>query len=130
MSAQEPSELSYAAFYADCIHEAKPVTEGHRVSLVYNLFIRSGKQWTGAPDYTELTDKVKEFLADWRNNGRTDKLIWLLDHSYSEDGLSFDALKGVDAAVAQVLGEAVALIGQAVLCMLPYFAFKRRGIQR
>lgn len=106
MGAQEPSEISFAAFYADCLHEAKPVTKGHRVSLVYNLFIRSGKQWTGAPDYTELTEKVEASLADWRIRGSTDKLIWLLDHSYSEDGLSFDALKGVDAAVAQVLGKA------------------------
>ena len=106
MRAQEPSEISYAAFYADCLHEAKPVTKGHRISLVHNLFIRSGRQWTGAPDYAELTDKVKESLADWRIRGRTEKLVWLLDHSYSEDGLSFDTLKGVDAAVAQVLGEA------------------------
>ena len=106
MRAREPSEISYAAFYADCVHEAKPVTKGHRISLVYNLFIRSGKQWTGAPDYNELTEKVEGALADWRIRGKPEKLIWLLDHSYSEDGLSFDTLKGVDAAVAQVLGEA------------------------
>lgn len=106
MRAQEPSEISYAAFYADCLHEARPVTKGHRVSLVYNLFIRSGLQWTGAPNYAKLTNNLEKALADWRIRGRTDKLIWLLDHSYSEDGLSFDALKGVDAAVAHVLGEA------------------------
>ncbi len=106
MSAREPSELSYAAFYSDCLHEARPVTKGHRISLVYNLFIRSGKKWTGAPDYTELTDKVKACLADWKDHGKTDKIVWLLDHSYTEDGLSFDTLKGTDAAVARVLGEA------------------------
>ncbi|MXX96561.1 MAG: 2OG-Fe(II) oxygenase [Rhodothermaceae bacterium] len=106
MSAQEPSELSYAAFYADCLHEVRPVTEGHRISLVFNLFIRSGKKWIGAPEYTTLTEKVRSCLVDWRDHGHTDKLVWLLDHSYSEDGLSFDTLKGTDTAVAQILGEA------------------------
>lgn len=106
MNAQEPSELSYAAFYADCLHEVQPVTKGHRISLVYNLFIRSGKKWTGAPDYTDLTDKVRECLVDWIDSGETEKIVWMLDHSYSEGGLSFNTLKGTDAAVAQVLGEA------------------------
>ncbi len=106
MSTQEPSELSYVAFYADCLHEVRPVTKGHRISLVFNLFIRSGKKWAGAPEYTTLTEKVKSCLIDWRNDGQTDKIVWSLDHSYSEDGLSFDTLKGTDAAVAKVLGEA------------------------
>ena len=106
MNVQEPSELSYAAFYADCLHEVRPVTKGHRISLVYNLFIRSGKKWTGAPDYTGLTDKVRECLIDWVDSATTDKIVWMLDHSYSEEGLSFDTLKGTDAAVAQVLGKA------------------------
>ena len=31
------SEVSYAAFFADCEHEVKPVTSGNRVCLVFNL---------------------------------------------------------------------------------------------
>ncbi len=38
--------------------------------------------------------------------GGTDKLVWLLDHEYSEAGLSFDGLKNTDAAVARVLTQA------------------------
>ena len=106
MSAQDPSELAFAAFYADCLHEARPVTKGHRISLVFNLFVRSGQQWTGAPNYANLTEKVANCLRDWRQQGKTEKLAWLLDHGYSEEGLSFDTLKGTDAAVAQVLREA------------------------
>ena len=106
MRAQEPSELTFAAFYADCLHEARPVTEGHRVSLVFNLFIRSGKRWTGAPDYSGLTSEVAACLEKWRDQGRTHKLVWLLDHAYSEDGLSFGTLKNTDAAVASVLERA------------------------
>ena len=33
MGADEPSELAFAAFYADCTHEIQPVVEGHRLSL-------------------------------------------------------------------------------------------------
>ncbi len=106
MNAEEPSELSYAAFYADCLHEARPVTKGHRISLIYNLFVQSGEQWSSAPDYSELVGKVKECLADWVDSGTTEKIVWVLDHSYSEEGLSFGTLKGTDAAVAQVLAEA------------------------
>ena len=40
MNAGEPSELAFAAFYADCTHEVRPVTEGHRLSLVFNLCVR------------------------------------------------------------------------------------------
>jgi hypothetical protein len=106
MNTEEPSELAYAAFYADCLHEARPVTKGHRISLVFNLFIRSGKKWTGAPDYGELVNEVSEVLVDWKSSNEANKIVWLLDHSYTEDGLSFDTLKGTDAAVARVLGQA------------------------
>ena len=37
MAVSEPSELAWAAFYADCLHETEPVREGFRLSLVFNL---------------------------------------------------------------------------------------------
>ena len=36
MRSNDPSELAFAAVYADCEHEILPVTEGHRACLVYN----------------------------------------------------------------------------------------------
>ncbi len=106
LAAEEPSELSFAAFYSDCPHEVRPVTEGHRVSLVYNLSLDSGRPGLGAPDYADLAAPVAECLAKWRDEGSTDKIVWLLEHGYSEGGLSFDTLKNTDAAVAKVLAEA------------------------
>ena len=106
MTAGEPSELAFAAFYADCSHEVRPVTEGHRLSLVFNLCLRPGDDDTprAAPDYTATVDRLAQRLAEWgRARDATDKLVWLLDHGYSEAGLSFDALKNGDAAVARVL---------------------------
>ena len=42
MTTGEPSELTFAAFHADCTHEIRPVTEGHRLSLVFNLCLLPG----------------------------------------------------------------------------------------
>ena len=106
LNAGEPSELSFAAFYADCLHEVRPLAEGHRVTLVFNLFLGSAGDAPGAPDYSDLAAPVAECLTRWRDEGVADKLVWLLDHEYSEAGLSFDTLKNTDAAVAQVLGDA------------------------
>ena len=106
MDANEPSELAYAAFYADCTHETRPVREGHRLSLVFNLCIRPGDTETPrqAPDYADRVRDIAEQLIAWRDDeDGPDKLVWLLDHNYSEAGLSFDALKNADAALAGVL---------------------------
>ena len=109
MNAGEPSELAFAAFYADCTHEVRPVVEGHRLSLVFNLCARAGDSDTPreAPDYSEEVDKIAERLVAWRRaEDAPDKLVWLLEHEYSEAGLSFDALKNADAALAKALARA------------------------
>ena len=106
MTAGEPSELAFAAFYADCAHEIRPVTEGHRLSLVFNLCLRAGDTDTprSAPDYTSRVDLIARRLAEWgRAEEGADKLVWLLDHQYSEAGLFFGALKNTDAALARIL---------------------------
>ena len=108
MTTGEPSQLTFAAFYADCTHEVRPVTEGHRVSLVFNLCLRPGDDESPreAPDYTAQVERLAERLPEWFARGGTDKLVWLLEHDYSEAGLSFDGLKNADTAVARVLTEA------------------------
>ena len=109
MNAGEPSELAFAAFYADCTHEVRPVVEGHRLSLVFNLCVRAGDSDTPreAPDYTEQVEEIAKRLVAWRRaEDATDKLVWLLEHEYSEAGLSFDALKNADAALAKTLARA------------------------
>ena len=111
MNAEEPSELAFAAFYADCAHEVRPVREGHRLSLVFNLCVRTGDEDTPrrAPDFSSHADRIAARLAAWRDRpDASDKLVWILDHDYSEAGLSFDTLKNVDAALARALAPAAA----------------------
>ena len=108
MNAAEPSELAYAAFYADCPHETRPVRAGHRLSLVYNLCVLPGNTdaHRQAPDYAAEVEAVADHLIAWRDNGVTDKLVWVLQHDYSTAGLSFTTLKNADDAVARVLDAA------------------------
>lgn len=108
MTAGESSELVFAAFYADCEHETRPVSAGHRVSLVYNLVVREGdaSAWA-APDYGEQVQEIAGLLGRWSNDGGApDKVVWMLEHDYSEAGLSFATLKNGDAALARALARA------------------------
>ena len=106
---EDPSELAFAAFYADCVHETRPVATGHRIVLVYQLLLRGGDHGglERAPDYDVLTERIAALLAQWdRSTQGAEKIVWLLEHEYSEEGLSFSALKNTDAAVARTLAEA------------------------
>lgn len=110
----DPSVLAYAAFYADCTHETRPLREGHRVALVFNLILRgSGAARLGrAPDFDSQAESISTVLRTWASQARSGaKTVWLLDHHYSTAGLSFAALKGTDAAEARTLAAAAERAG-------------------
>ena len=114
MAVAEPSELAWAAFYADCLHETEPVRDGFRLSLVFNLLLRpdASDMPRQAPDFSERVEPIARELVIWRKTAeRPAKLVWVLEHDYSEAGLSFETLKNTDAAVGRVLGEAAAHAG-------------------
>ena len=114
MNVEEPSELAFAAFYADCPHEVRPVASGHRVALVFNLCLRADDERTPRepPEYGEETDAIARHLDAWcQGDGSPEKIVWLLDHAYSEAGLSFETLKNGDDARARVLSAAADLAG-------------------
>ena len=108
----DPSEMAFAAFYADCVHEVLPVTGGCRATLIYNL-IRKGKD--GAlrpPDYEEETARVTALLREWGkrttgpDDGAPEKVVYPLEHAYSLAEFDFATLKGADAAAAALLTSA------------------------
>ena len=108
LRSEEPSELAFAAFYADCIHETRPVSAGHRIALVYHLILRkraAAGSLQNAPDFSAQEARI---AARLRKSETADgnKLVWLLEHDYSESGLSFDGLKNADAAVGGALRRA------------------------
>lgn len=101
-------ELSYAAFYADCQHEVRPLRSGYRLCLTYNVTLaeKRGKQGIAAPRYGVFAEAIGEVLGKWRDDPDADKLVVTLDHRYTQDGLAIDKLKGIDRARAEVLFEA------------------------
>src|SRR5271166_3884836 len=106
---EDPSEIGFAGFYADCVHEVRPVTTGFRLTLVYNLRFVDRSRPLKAPDYRVEQERVAEALRNWASaEDEPDKLILPLEHAYTPAELSFGALKGADAGVASVLIKAAA----------------------
>jgi hypothetical protein len=163
-------EIRYAAFYADCEHEVRPLTIGHRLVLAYNLTLSRSKKGIEAPTVGSHVEAVARLLAEEikseliptsprepstdspnaadaplgsddeddaadedeeedfdempfraaQENAPT-KLAVLLDHAYTETGLTPDALKGTDRARAEVLFAAAQRSGfDAALALVTY----------
>jgi hypothetical protein len=97
--------IHFAAFYADCEHEIRPLREGHRLCLIYNLTLAKSKKPLSAPRSAEHVEKISQALRKWAEDDGPKKLVVTLDHQYTQDGLTWDTLKGVDRAWAQALLE-------------------------
>jgi hypothetical protein len=109
-------ELGMIAFYADCHHEVRPVKSGHRIVLTYNLLLASDRDaaLSVAPEHLgALEAGVRAFFRDapparWPGSAPPeppDRLVYLLDHQYSQKGLGWSRLKNADAARAAALRE-------------------------
>jgi hypothetical protein len=113
----DPSEVAFVAFYADCVHEVLPITAGYRLALVYNLVRRGPGGSPEPPDYASQEDVVAELLKDWAedprlpDDGPPEKLVVPLEHAYTAAELGFQALKGTDSGVARVVSAAACRAG-------------------
>jgi predicted 2-oxoglutarate/Fe(II)-dependent dioxygenase YbiX len=112
LASDEPSEMAFAAFYADCVHEVLPVTAGCRVTLIYNLARTGDGGLLEPPDYEGETARARALLQEWVNSKTTapddtpEKVVYPLEHAYSPAELDFAKLKGVDAAATALLASA------------------------
>jgi hypothetical protein len=107
-------EVRYAAFYADCRHEIKPVTRGYRICLVYNLAVAGRKRQPVAPENSPAVSKVTALLPVLFSDNSRSKAAFLLKHQYSESGLDPAALKGSDRALLDVLERTVARLDYTI----------------
>lgn len=65
LQCDEPSDVAFAAFYADCVHEVLPVMAGCRATLVFNL-VRKGRAASPAPpEYDAEAEQVSVLLGNW-----------------------------------------------------------------
>jgi hypothetical protein len=107
MAGAKTSELAFSAFYADCEHEVRPITEGDRVCLVYNLIqsrrATASRVLSAPVSNVEVQTVAERFDEAFAEEDKPVKLVWLLEHQYSPAELSFAALNNADAARARVI---------------------------
>jgi len=112
LASEDASEVAFAAFYADCVHEVSPVTTGCRLVLVYNLIRQKSGRAIEPPAYDAEEELVTDVLRRWvaaQDTAAADapkKLIYPLEHVYTPAEIGFSSLKNADAARAAVLMEA------------------------
>lgn len=83
--------LSFFGFYADCVHEVRPVEEGYRVVLTYTLEAEPDD----LPGFTGDLGDLKQSLQQFFSEGHP-WLVDVLDHQYSEQSLDWSRLKNGD----------------------------------
>lgn len=95
-------QIPYAAFYADCEHELKPVTEGYRICLTYNL-VHTSKRKINSPEFSEQVIELSSLLKVWGKSPHDLPGVALLEHQYTPANISIGTLKGHDSPRAQAL---------------------------
>ncbi len=108
---------SYIAWYADVMHEVKPITSGYRLVLVYNLIQRSIGPIQSAATLAKEKKELSSILASWsrgfakESSEAPEFLAYQLDHEYTDASLCFQSLKGLDKVKAEYLREICPQVG-------------------
>ncbi|KAI1121317.1 hypothetical protein F5Y10DRAFT_256528 [Nemania abortiva] len=102
-TSQSLFDISALAWYADVTHEIKPIVEGHRLVLIYNI-IYTGDGATSAGFFVKQNQTLQKAIVKLnRLSPAPKRLLYFLEHKYSQASLRIDQLKGRDRAVGQTL---------------------------
>jgi hypothetical protein len=108
-------KLNLIAFYADCHHEIKPVRKGYRVALTYNLVVNGAKSAddpvAAVIPAARLTALLSEYFKSRDRTGKPKKWVYLLDHQYTQKGLTWKLLKNSDRLRVSVLSQVAERLG-------------------
>jgi hypothetical protein len=122
MEANDRYQLGYAAFYADCEHEIKPVLSGYRVSLVYNLIRKDEGAAIHAEPEGASIETLTNIIREHQQEEDARPLIVLLGHQYTPENFSAASLKLNDRPKAAALIQAASELGyHARLCLVSSF---------
>ena len=120
--AADTKRVQWAAFYSDCIHEVKPVVEGHRITVTYNITLSECSlsdryfEWDRGASRDKPLDANENFEVSSRSSTRSltkidlalrnirhlqgensqSRVGFLLKHKYTVTGLHPQLLKGED----------------------------------
>ncbi|WP_084490115.1 hypothetical protein [Niabella ginsenosidivorans] len=115
----DPYAINYAAFYADCDHEVKPLSTGYRVCLVYNLVQEKAGKKIALQSIQTHAAQLAELLIAHQAQEAARPAIVLPGHQYTPGNFSYDALKLNDRAKAEALLLAAQKAGYyARLCLV------------
>lgn len=111
--------IRWCAFYADCHHEVRPVTEGQRLALSFEVLVSEPADAEKLPAPKTDADLCQALQALFETpNADAPACLqpWclMLDHQYSARGLHWRHLKGRDRAIATTLRAAAAALGYSV----------------
>jgi len=122
ISFEEPCseyKISYVAFYADCEHEIKPLTEGYRVCLVYNLIQKITDTPIRLEPLGEHIMQLSAILKAGIGSRPFSPGIVLLGHQYTPENFSQQQLKLNDRTRAEALIRAAEEAGYyAKMCLV------------
>jgi 2OG-Fe(II) oxygenase superfamily len=113
LSKNSDNDFQAVAFYADCKHELRPITQGTRVCLAYNLVatLPKSNEVTTEPSNDiniETENMLRLIYDDWcvTDRNKLTRIGYQLEHEYTIQSLSFSNLKGRDRIIATTLSNA------------------------
>jgi hypothetical protein len=113
LSKSSDNDFQAVAFYADCKHELRPITQGTRVCLAYNLVatLPKSNEVTTEPSNDiniDTENMLRSIYDDWcvQDRDKLTRVGYQLEHEYTIQSLSFSNLKGRDRIIATTLSKA------------------------
>jgi hypothetical protein len=114
---QDNYNINYAAFYADCDHEVKPLISGYRVCLTYNLIQQKAAENIKLQSLQSYASELATLFSEYENNSKP--YIVLLGHQYTPENFSKENLKLNDRSKAETLMLAAEKAGfYAKMCLV------------
>ncbi len=126
INSKDQNKLTFLSFYADCYHEVRPIKQGYRIALQYNLSFEATAdrpRLVGAMDKQQaLVESAQCFFTQGPDSARHaasptnaahpfKRLVYLLDHEYSQRSLNWNNLKNSDSSRAEALQWVAATLG-------------------
>jgi len=104
-------KIAFAAFFADCDHEIKPLKKGYKLSLVYNLLLDKSipqmKLVSNSVNVKQVSDLLKANMNEFSEQAN----VFLLDHQYTPANFEENTLKLKDKLIVQTVLEAAKEVG-------------------
>ncbi|KAJ4266459.1 hypothetical protein NW762_004443 [Fusarium torreyae] len=98
-------DLASISWFSDVTLEVKELISGYRLVLTYKLFVL-GEESVSASTVWGQTENLKAMLIKWQTESPvTEKLMYPLDHQYTESSLCLGNMKGRDRAVGHSLNK-------------------------